>query len=323
MDNSMIFLDKFMLYCTSKNLSVKTMRSYDQTIRLFLRYMKEEKSVNDVKKIKTDDIKEYINFVRERGKYTVFSDPNTVKTNRPYNRQDYQKKVSETTLANYVRNIKVFFNFLFSEREIKKNPVDGIPNIKPQRKMKPLLTENELHMLFRAFDTSTFHGYRDWIITRLILDTGCRVGECLSIMLTDINLKNNAILLRYTKNKKERYVYFSFKMGRNLKSWMQYMERYSDGHYLFPSIRGNKMDIRNYETSLRKAGESVGLKVAPHQLRNNFAKYYLLNGGDFATLSRLLGHSSIEVTKNAYLDFTDKEIGKKYQQHSPLNNLDI
>jgi len=49
----------------------------------------------------------------------------------------------------------------------------------------------------------------------------------------------------------------------------------------------------------------------------------LLNGGDFHTLSRLLGHASVEVTQQAYLDFADDEVSRKYQRHAPLNNLNI
>ncbi len=68
----------------------------------------------------------------------------------------------------------------------------------------------------------------------------------------------------------------------------------------------------------------MGVSIHPHQLRNNFINYYLVEGnGDFATLSRILGHSSVDVTMKAYLDFTGQEIGRKYQKHSPLNNLDI
>lgn len=40
----------------------------------------------------------------------------------------------------------------------------------------------------------------------------------------------------------------------------------------------------------------------PHCLRNNFAKRCLMNGMDIYTLSRLLGHSSVKVTEQAYLD---------------------
>ncbi|GAB6448533.1 hypothetical protein bcgnr5390_52210 [Bacillus luti] len=40
---------------------------------------------------------------------------------------------------------------------------------------------------------------------------------------------------------------------------------------------------------------------------------HTLNGGEWASLSRIFGHSSVEVTQKGYLDFTDSEIGKKYQ----------
>jgi integrase/recombinase XerD len=47
----------------------------------------------------------------------------------------------------------------------------------------------------------------------------------------------------------------------------------------------------------------------------------LLAGGDIATLSRILGHSSPAMTEKAYLDFSNPELSKIYQQFSPLNSL--
>lgn len=175
----------------------------------------------------------------------------------------------------------------------------------------------------RTFDNTTFHGYRDWLITRLILDTGMRIGECLSLTPDVIDFKTKSILIENPKNNQQRYVYFSQKISRELKNWLLYRDRYSNSCYLFPTIRGTQLEIRNFERTLRLNGKKVGVDIHPHQLRNNFAKYYLLNGGDFVTLSRILGHSSVEVTQKAYLDFTDGEIGRKYQRHSPLSHLDI
>ena len=85
---------------------------------------------------------------------------------------------------------------------------------------------------------------------------------------------------------------------------------------LFPTSRGTQLSVTNFGATVRRKGRKVGLDIHPHLLRNNFAKYYLIEGnGDFATLSRILGHSSVETTMKAYLDFTDKEIGRKYQKH--------
>lgn len=80
--------------------------------------------------------------------------------------------------------------------------------------------------------------------------------------------------------------------------------------------------MTNFETNLRKYAKNVGLKnVHPHMFRNNFAKRFLLNGGDIYALSRILGHSSVEVTEKAYLDLDVKDFKKMYISHSPLANM--
>lgn len=150
-----------------------------------------------------------------------------------------------------------------------------------------------------------------------------RIGECLELIPEQIDFKHKIILVKNTKNGAERYVYFSFKSSNELKSWLKYKDRYSDSPYLFPTTRGTKLEVRNYERALREAGEKVNVAINPHQLRNNFAKYYILNNGDWFSLCRILGHSSVEVTQKAYLDFTNDEIAKKYQSHSPLASMDI
>lgn len=313
-----------MLYCTSKNLSVKTLKSYEQTLKLFSAYIKNEFDISEVDKVKSAHIRHYIKYLRERGKYTVTVNEKSATVNFPHMRDDYRKPLSTTTISNYIRNIKVFFNYLYEvEREIRKNPVEAIESIKPSRKKKPLLSKEELQKVMRTFDNTTFHGYRDWLITRLILDTGMRIGECLALTPDVIDFKTKSILIENPKNNQQRYVYFSQKISRELKNWLLYRDRYSNSFYLFPTIRGTQLEIRNFERTLRLNGKKVGVDIHPHQLRNNFAKYYLLNGGDFVTLSHILGHSSVEVTQKAYLDFTDGEIGRKYQRHSPLSHLDI
>lgn len=317
-------IDSFMLYCDSKNLSKKTLNSYQKSLILFANYLKQELNVNDVKDVKSLHIRKYIQYLRNRGKYTVTASEKTLNINFPQNRQDYKKTISDTTIANYIRNIKVFFNFLKKEREIKNNPMDNIETIKPKRKKKKLLSPEDLKKLFGVFDLTLFHEYRTWLQLRLILDTGIRANECCLLKPEDIDFKSNAILIKNSKNGHERYVFFGHKVSTNLKRWLQYRDRFSDSEFLFPTIRGTKLNVTNFETTVRRKGRKVGLEVHPHLLRNNFAKYYLIEGnGDFATLSRLLGHSSVEVTMKAYLDFTDRELGRKYQKHSPLNNLDI
>ena len=91
---------------------------------------------------------------------------------------------------------------------------------------------------------------------------------------------------------------------------------------LFPSNRGNLLSLNLYERRLKRIGNNLNIDLYPHRLRANFAMYYLMNGGDIHTLSRLLGHSSLEVTK-VYLQLDDESVSRQYQKFSPLNGFNL
>lgn len=81
--------------------------------------------------------------------------------------------------------------------------------------------------------------------------------------------------------------------------------------------------VSNFETNFKKYLLKVGIKkeLSPHALRNNFAKRCIISGMDIYTLSRILGHSSVTVTEKAYLDLTDMDIKRCYQNFSPMEHL--
>lgn len=324
-------VDDFMNYCDYKELSKKSMRSYEQTLRLFIRYLKDrneeqnKSKITNTGQIKEQDIKEYLANIKERGKYTVVADDNTKKFNNPQNRQDFGKKVSIATVNNYTRNLKVYFNYMYENRLIKVNPMKNIKTVKTPRKVVGYMADKDFNNLLKCFDLSKFHEYRDYVITELIFDTGMRLGECLAIRdETDINFTDRTIFLpaENTKGKKDRYVFFSIKMATELKRWLQYRDRYKDSEYCFCTIKGTKLKGSNFEKNFTKYGERIGKReIHPHQLRNNFAKRFLMNGGDIYTLSKILGHSSVQVTEQAYLDLETEDLRQMYQKHSPLMNL--
>lgn len=315
MDRIQIEIDHFLLYCESRNLKRKTLVSYEQALRMFADYLRREFDIRTASAIRPNHVRSYVKHLRERGTYSLSPEMKR--------RGDANKPLSDTTIGNYVRYIKIFLKFLYEEGEIQTDITKRIENIKPKRKQRRLLSEQELKQFFDGFDTFTFWGRRDWTICRLLLDTGMRIGECLALKPEDIDLRNRTIIVRNTKNGHERAVYFSDKMARELRRWLQYKERYLDSPYMFPTIRGTQLKVNNFERSLREVGKRTGIKVQPHLFRSLFAKYYLLNGGDWFTLSRILGHSSVKVTQEAYLDFTNEEVGRKYIRHSPLSTLDV
>ncbi|GAA0723691.1 hypothetical protein GCM10008905_16620 [Clostridium malenominatum] len=317
-------IDDFMIYCKQKDLRKKTISSYESTLRLFARYTEDNHNVNDIKSITQEICRDYISYTKDRGKYTFVFDQNTKYINMPENREDYGKKVSITTINNYIRNLKVFFNYCVEERVIKANPMDKIKQFKNNRKPKGQVTDEEFKRLLQNIDTTKYSEFRDYVVIQLIMDTGMRIGETLSLEVNNVDLDRRAILIPQdiTKGRKDRYVFYSQTMSKLLRRWIQYKDRYVESDLLFSTKRNTRLEVNNFEKNFKKYCNRIGLKdTSAHGIRNNYARRFLMAGGSIYTLSRLLGHSSVTVTEKAYLDLSDEDIRKNYQQFSPLENM--
>ncbi|MCL2859994.1 MAG: site-specific integrase [Oscillospiraceae bacterium] len=111
-------------------------------------------------------------------------------------------------------------------------------------------------------------------------------------------------------------------MSKLLRRWLEFKDRYRNSDFVFCTNKGKPLTVGNYETNFKKYGERIGLKeIHPHMLRNNFSKRFLKNGGDIYTLSKILGHSSVKVTEESYVDLLEDDLRENYQRYSPLANL--
>ena len=324
--NFNFYIEDFMEYCKLKGLSRKTMKSYESSLLLFSKYIEEEYQLSKVEEIKLTHAKEYVKFTKDRGKYSYVSDDKKVAINNPSVRKDFGKTVSPSTINNYIRNLKVFFTWAVDNKIIKFSPMDKVQFIKVKRKPKDNISDSDFTTLIKVLDVTKYYEYRNYVVIQLIMDTGMRLGETLSLTIDDIDLDRRVVLIPsdITKSKKERYVFFSNTMCGILRRWLQFKDRYIDNDVLiFPTTRGTKLGIPHFERNFRIYKERAGLSqnVTPHSLRNNFAKRCLMSGMDIYTLSRILGHSSVTVTEKAYLDLTVTDIRKNYQRFSPLENM--
>ena len=318
-------INDFMIYCVNKDLSKKTIKSYESTLKLFFKYMSDEKNIFTPLEITNKDIKEYLEFTKNKGKYTYVSDINSTNINNPVNRGDFGKPVSMWTVNNYLRNIKVYFNWLHETNIIKKNPMENIRQYKHNRKPKADIKDFEFNNLIKCLDLTKFSEYRDYIILQLLMDTGMRIGETLNLNDDDILLEKKAIFIpaEINKGRKDRYVFFSTTMQQKLRRWIDYKERYFANEKVFLSSRGGNFNVLNFEKNLKKycIRAKLNQNITCHQIRNNFAKRFLLSGGDIFILSKILGHSSVTVTEQDYLDVKTEDIRKSYFKFSPLENM--
>ena len=69
-----------------------------------------------------------------------------------------------------------------------------------------------------------------------------------------------------------------------------------------------------YTYNKSRGVETTGI----HRYRHTFAKQWVINGGNVVTLSRLLGHSSLDITQN-YINLLVSDLSKQVEE---INLLD-
>jgi site-specific recombinase XerD len=72
------------------------------------------------------------------------------------------------------------------------------------------------------------------------------------------------------------------------------------------------------------AGKKAGItdvRVSAHTFLHTFARMYLENGGGVYKLSRLMGHSEVQITETYLKDFQSREARRDHEQFSPVTSI--
>ena len=132
----------------------------------------------------------------------------------------------------------------------------------------------------------------------LLYGTGMRIGELSNLQWSDIERKNNRILIRQGKGHKDRYTLLSPTIIKHLED---YYRTYQTRTFVFGSklMKGKPLHSRTLQTVVNAAMVKAGFpsgKYTAHSLRHSFATHLLDNGCDLHTIKTLLGHTNIKTT---------------------------
>lgn len=166
---------------------------------------------------------------------------------------------------------------------------------------------------------TTVSEIRIHFIACLILDTGSRIDEVLSVERKDVDLDNLLLKIREGKGAKERVVPISIQMRKMLFRYIQKHKPLTTD-LLFFTGAGDKLNQRNALRDFKSACKLTGIKgprCSFHTLRHTFGKNYIRNGGDVFRLQRILGHSKLEMTRR-YVNLETSDLQQVHQQFSAL-----
>lgn len=228
------------------------------------------------------------------------------------------RNLSGTTVNTYARVVKTFFAWLSEEKLITENPLAAIPAPRKPKTIPKVYRESELMTV-----STVVTGIRDRAIYELFLDSGIRLKELAGIKIGDIDIEKGSVRVM-GKGGKERFVYFSPLVAESIKAYVtEYRGNAAVNDALFVTSTGSSLTKRGIQTMLYRLGEKAGLKerLSPHKLRHTFATLSLKNGGNLEYIRKILGHTDIKTTSEAYLNVQDEDVKAAHTKFSPLANL--
>jgi site-specific recombinase XerD len=260
--------DSFRLSLHGENKSERTVEAYTDAVRFFADFLEANGYTLTVTAITRNHIRGFI--------------------------ADQLKRWKPTTAHNRYRGLHSFFTWAVEEvDELSGHPMNGMKPPQLPEEPVPVLTDDQLRRLLKACEGKDFTARRDTAIIRLLMDTGLRRGECVGIMLDDLELKEQVVVV-LGKGRRPRVVPFGRKTALALDRYIRVRGKHRHGH--LPNLwigRHGPMTASGVFQVVADRGTSVGLPgLHPHQLRHSFAHAWLDAEGSEGDLMRLAGWKS-------------------------------
>jgi len=224
----------------------------------------------------------------------------------------------------FFRVIRAFL--LWYENEVEpnnwSNPIHKVkaPRV-PIEPIEPVSNEVVL-MMIKSCKVNTFGGDRDAAILFILLDTGVRASEFLSINLDDVNQAKGEILIRQGKGKKPRYVFFGRQSKRALRKYLSHRRDEDQALWVKqPKYESERISYNGLRGILTRRAVDANVNIPSlHDFRRAFALTMLRNGTDVFTLAKLMGHEGIFVLQR-YLKQSDRDVELAHRRAGPVDNI--
>lgn len=145
---------------------------------------------------------------------------------------------------------------------------------------------------------------RSRLIIHLLLYTGIRVSELVSIKLADMDLLTGSVTVR-GKGGKIREVPLKPEVTELIREYMKTernKSRHNQSEYLLLSQRSGKCHRDAVNRMLRRLSSELGFKLYPHKFRHTFCSRLVKKGAPLSTVAMLAGHANVQAIAHYYVN---------------------
>jgi len=222
------------------------------------------------------------------------------------------KGYSDSYIHIYARVLRTFTNFLYKE----KYTVQSLDFVMPKIGKKRLLVFNkdEVQQIINSCETR-----RDKAFILLMIDSGLRQAEVISLDWGDVDISSGIIRLEKGKGRKARSVVIGAHTRRALLRYKSEVDA-SEKQPLFQTQNGYRFTTSGLRSWLLRISKRANIHISAHALRRTFATLSLKAGMNVLELQRLMGHSSLDMTRH-YIELLDEDLLLAHKEHGPVDSL--
>jgi site-specific recombinase XerD len=270
----------------------------------------------------------YDNILRDLTAFLVSGGIQEIAAIEPAHLRDYLSCLRERGQASHTvcrtyGALRCVFRFLIREGCLSKDPMEPIERPRKERNLIKPLSIEQVALLIGQPDKKTVEGLRDRAIIMLILDSGLRVSEAVSLELDRIDWANCTLTVM-GKGRKERAVPFSATTCEALLAYSRLRRELGVGSpKFFVGRTGNGLERTKIRRIILRHGARAritGVRMSPHTLRHTFAFFYIRNGGDAFSLQEILGHNTLEMAR-IYVNLARRDVAEQHKKYSPMQVL--
>lgn len=258
-----------------------------------------------------------------------------------------QKKIySDSSLKKIMGQFNQAFKYAFDRGYITRNPMAQVVRPKSSKTGKVIramtLDEENTFVNYLQSKSITECPYKNEFLMQLFM--GMRIGECLALSESDIDLMNKKIFIHKTLTDDgyggiklsdspktqagNRHLPIPDSLMPYVVEQIQYSRLQEDNEdkLLFKAPYNRYTDSKNVNRALSKILKELNIEhMASHSLRHTYATRAIEAGVTPVVLQKLMGHTDVSITLNTYTSVFDKyketELEKVNQYYIDQNLL--
>ena len=225
-----------------------------------------------------------------------------------------EKELSRKTASYHLMALRALLRWIIRRGEIPPVIPEQIELPRITRTIKSIPTIEDVQNMLRACNPNGAERLRDRAVLELLISSGLRVAELVSLKTKDVDLENCRTTI-VGKGSYPRLIMFSPQASHFIKRYVDTRTDSCESLFVGYAInrKGSAITTRTIERIVTKYSTRAGVKTHVHALRHFFATYSLSKGADLFAVSKMLGHKNIATTQ-IYLHYSDNSLEKIHEK---------